>query len=69
VPKTTKKKSFDCVEFKHQAQRKIIEEVAGKTIPEQVAYFRRKAARGPLAGWWSAIDSGSVGSGRGRASA
>ena len=67
--KKTIEKTFDCVEFKHQAQRKIFRETRGKTVLEQAAYFRKKVSRGPLAGWWSTIQPGTTAGTRKRASA
>ena len=41
-----KRKTFDCVEMKHQAQEQIRKELEGKSPEEQVAYLRRgRAAR------------------------
>ena len=48
-----KPETFDCVEFKRQAQEKIYEEIKDLSIAEQLEYFRRKAASGPLGSWWS----------------
>ena len=48
-PKT---KTFDCVEFKRQAQARIYEEIKDLSADEQIDYFRHKAATGPLGDWW-----------------
>jgi len=38
------KKSFDCVEAKHRAQERIVEETAGMSVEEELAYWRRQEA-------------------------
>ena len=38
-----KKKKFDCVEMMHRAGRKIDQETNNLTLPQQVAYWRRKS--------------------------
>jgi hypothetical protein len=35
------KKTFDCVEMKHQAQERIRRELAGATREQELAYWRR----------------------------
>ena len=52
---TSKAKDFDCVEFKRRAQVRIYEEIKGMSPEEEIAYFRKAAARGPLGRWWKAI--------------
>lgn len=47
-------KRFDGVAFKRKAQAGIYEEIRGMTSAQQLAYFRKKAASGPLAAWWKA---------------
>jgi hypothetical protein len=39
----TKKKAFDCVAMKHQAQERIRSELAGLSREEELAYWRRIA--------------------------
>jgi len=34
-------KEFDCVEMKHQAGRKIYEDLMGKTVEEQIEYWKK----------------------------
>jgi hypothetical protein len=46
-PKT--KKSFDCLDFKDQAQTRINRETKGMTWDKEVEYLRRKALNGPFA--------------------
>ncbi len=36
-----KRKTFDCVEMKHQAQERIRKELEGKSPEEQAAYLRK----------------------------
>jgi hypothetical protein len=36
-----KKKTFDCVEMKHQAQERIRRELAGASQEEELAYWRQ----------------------------
>jgi 1,2-phenylacetyl-CoA epoxidase catalytic subunit len=42
MKKTTKKKSFDCVEMMHEGALRIHEELKGKTREEQLAYWREQ---------------------------
>jgi hypothetical protein len=42
--KTEKKaKKFDCVRMKHEAQRQIRADLAGRSREEEIAYFRKGA--------------------------
>lgn len=36
-----KTKTFDCVEMKREAAKRINEELKGKSVEEQIAYWRR----------------------------
>jgi len=36
-----KKKHFDCVEMMHQGAARVREELAGKSLEEQAAYWRK----------------------------
>ncbi|MBI5242076.1 MAG: hypothetical protein HY922_00165 [Elusimicrobia bacterium] len=60
MPQTKIKKKFDCLEFKRRAQMEIYEEIRRLSPPQQIEYFNREAARGPLSGWWRAIRRASV---------
>jgi hypothetical protein len=40
-PKT---KDFDCVEMMHEGAARVREELAGKTLEEQAAYWRAKTS-------------------------
>jgi hypothetical protein len=42
-------KSFDCVEFKRQAQLRIYERIKNMSPAEEIEYFRRQAESGPFA--------------------
>ena len=42
---TKTKKSFDCVEMKREAQRRIYHELAGKTLDEELEYWRQAGKR------------------------
>ena len=37
------KKKFDCVEMKHRAQKRLREELAGRSRQEEIAFFRKGA--------------------------
>lgn len=50
-------KTFDCLQFKRQAQSEIYNEIKKLTVEEQLAYFRRRAESGSLAKWWRAVKS------------
>lgn len=59
--KTTEvKKEFDCVEFKRQAQSRIYERIRGLSPEEEIEYFRKAAAEGPLGQWWKSIRGRAV---------
>jgi hypothetical protein len=49
-------KSFDCVEFKRQAQAEIYQEIKGLTPEEEIEYFRRQVAAGPFAKLWKSLQ-------------
>jgi hypothetical protein len=49
-------KGFDCIEFKRRAQAEIYQEIKGLSPEKQIAYFRRRAAQGPLGKWWKALE-------------
>jgi len=49
-------KSFDCVEFKRQAQAEIYEEIKGLPPEEEIEYFRRQVATGPFGKLWKALE-------------
>ena len=48
-------RSFDCIGFKRGVQAEIYEEIKGLSPEEEIAYFRREAASGPLGKWWEAL--------------
>lgn len=43
--KTKTKKKFDCVEMKREAQRRICRELSGKTLDEELEYWRQAGKR------------------------
>ena len=49
-------KDFDCIEFKRKVQADIYEEIKGLSPQEEIEYFRRRAATGPLGRWWTALE-------------
>jgi hypothetical protein len=49
-------KDFDSIAFKRQAQAEIYEEIKGLSPEEELAYFRRHAAVGPLAKLWKSLE-------------
>jgi len=50
-------KSFDCVEFKRQAQRRIYRDIKGMTPEQEIAYFEKHAEEGKLGDWWTQIKA------------
>jgi hypothetical protein len=51
------KRGFDCVGFKRKVQAEIYQEIKGLSAEEEIEYFRRWAAKGPLGKWWKALES------------
>jgi hypothetical protein len=49
-------KGFDCVAFKRRVQAEICKEIKGLSPEEEIEYFRRRAAAGPLGKWWKALE-------------
>jgi hypothetical protein len=49
-------KGFDCIAFKRKVQAEIYEEIKGLSPEAEIEYFRRRAAAGPLAKWWKALE-------------
>ena len=54
-------RGFDCIAFKRKAQAEIYEEIKGLSPEEEIEYFRRRAAAGPLGKWWKALERRSEG--------
>jgi hypothetical protein len=50
------KRSFDCVGFKRKVQDEIYQEIEGLSAEEEIEYFRRWAAKGPLGKGWKALE-------------
>jgi len=55
----SKRKTFDCIEFKRQVQEEVFKEIEGKNHAEQIRYYKERAASGPLKDWWKSICSSS----------
>jgi hypothetical protein len=55
---TRAEKSFDCVEFKRQAQLRIYERIKNMSPAEEIEYFRRQAETGPFADLVARIEDG-----------
>ena len=53
----TKKKTFDCVACKRQAQARIYEVIRNLSPEEEIAYFRKAAEEGPLGEWWRSLTA------------
>ena len=49
-------KGFDCIGFKRKAQAEIYREIKGLSPEQEIEYFRRGAAAGPLGRWWRALE-------------
>jgi hypothetical protein len=49
-------RGFDCIGFKRKVQAEIYEEIKGLSPEAEIEYFRRRAATGPLAKWWKALE-------------
>ena len=57
---TTKKNSqkrFDALAFKAKSQSTIAREISGMKPAEEIAYFQKSAAHGPLSKWWEQVKS------------
>jgi hypothetical protein len=48
-------KHFDCVEFRHRAQLRIYGAIKDLSPEQEIDYFRRAAAQGPLGIWWRSL--------------
>jgi hypothetical protein len=49
------RKNFDCIGFKRKVQAEIYEEIKGLSPEQEIEYFRRRAATGPLGEWWKGL--------------
>ncbi len=54
---THKKKDFDCVEMKRNAQSKIYEAIKQMTPEEEISYFRQSVERSKFSKWWKSASS------------
>jgi hypothetical protein len=50
------RKTFDCVGFKRKVQAEIYEEIKELSPEQEIEYFRRRAATGPLGKWWQGLE-------------
>ncbi|MGD0225496.1 MAG: hypothetical protein ABSF71_24475 [Terriglobia bacterium] len=51
-------KGFDSIAFKRKAQAEIYAEIKGLSPREEIAYFRQRAAVGPLGKLWKSLERG-----------
>lgn len=51
-----KKKKFDAVEMKRQAQTQLNEETKGMSPKETQEFYKHRAESGPLAKFWKSIQ-------------
>lgn len=49
--------AVDCVAMKRAAQAKLAEKTRGMTHAEEIAFYEREAATGPMADYWRSIRS------------
>jgi hypothetical protein len=53
---TNSEKSFDCLEFKQQAQTQIYQEIKHLSTLEKIQYFRNAAASGTTGEWRQSLQ-------------
>ena len=53
------KKTFDCLEYKREVQRRIFEDIRDLSDEERIQYFRRRAEEGLLGAWWRKVKAAS----------
>jgi hypothetical protein len=49
------RKAFDCIGFKRKVQAEIYEDIKELSPEQEIEYFRRRAATGPLGKWWKGL--------------
>lgn len=54
---THKKKDFDCIEIKDDAQSKIYRAIKHMTPEEEISYFRKSVKKSKFSKWWSSAPS------------
>ena len=54
---TQKKKEFDCIQIKRDAQTKIYENIKQMTPEEEIAYFRQSVDQSKFSKWWRSASS------------
>ncbi len=57
--KTKTENSFDCLQYKRQAQSEIYEQIEGMTHEEEIACFQEQAENGALGRLWKRIKASS----------
>jgi hypothetical protein len=55
MKRRTTEKGLHCHGFKRKVQAEIYEGIRGSSPEEEIGYFRRRAAAGPLGKWWKAL--------------
>jgi hypothetical protein len=48
----SKKRYFDCIAIKRQAQEQIYEDIKGLSPEEEIEYFRKAVNASPFKKWW-----------------
>ncbi len=54
---TQKKKEFDCIQIKCDAQVKIYQAIKQMTPQEEIAYFRQSIEQSKFSAWWKSVSS------------
>ena len=52
-----KKKDFDCIEMKRNAQLKIYEAIKQMTPEQEISYFQQSIKKSEFAKWWKSATS------------
>jgi len=54
---TPKKKEFDCIQIKRDAQAKIYQNIKQMTPEKEIAYFRQSIEQSRFSDWWKSVSS------------
>lgn len=54
---TQKKKEFDCIQIKRDAQTKIYQNIKQMPPEEEIAYFRQSIDQSKFSNWWKSLTS------------
>ncbi len=54
---TPKKKDFDCIQMKRDAQTKIYEAIKQMTPEEEISYFQQSVGQSKFSEWWKSASS------------